>query len=94
MFECVQELRHPSTKPSLAVNFPEWDPCVVHFVDYPSGVRTLADSSNGPASSSTPAYVHQKPSTVFRYTQTPPQDVGVSENSVALNPLVNDHYPY
>ena len=21
-------------------------------------------------------------------------DMGVSENSVALNPMVNDHYPY
>ena len=33
-----------STKHSLAVSFPEWDPCGMHFVDYPSGVRTLADS--------------------------------------------------
>ena len=29
----------------------------------------------------------------FNYTNLFP-DMGVSENSVPLNPMVNDHYPY
>ena len=35
VFECVQQLKHPSAHQSLAVSFSECDT----FVDYPSGVR-------------------------------------------------------
>ena len=28
------------------------------------------------------------------YVKLPEGNVGVSENSVPLNPMVNDHYPY